>query len=83
MREEPEVLFVGNLMYVPYAEYKQKVSDLEEETVIRERLSQLLDETANALHCGRKENGLWSFHDLPELSANAMNRIAELENCIR
>jgi diadenosine tetraphosphate (Ap4A) HIT family hydrolase len=29
------------------------------------------------------KNGLWSFHDLPELALEAMNRIAKLEDCIR
>ena len=43
------------------------------------RLSNLLNDTANALHGGPKENGLWSFHDLPDLATKAMERIAELE----
>jgi hypothetical protein len=46
---------------------------------LRDRLSDLLHATANALHGGPKENGLWSFHDLPELATKAMKRIAELE----
>ena len=53
--------------------------ELAEDEAIRERLSDLLHATANALHGGPKENGLWSYHDLPELAAKAMKRIAELE----
>jgi len=42
--------------------------ELEEEQALRERLGQILHDTSNALHGGPKENGLWSFHDLPELA---------------
>jgi hypothetical protein len=42
--------------------------DLDEEQALRERLGDILHRTANALHGGPKENGLWSFHDLPELA---------------
>jgi hypothetical protein len=52
--------------------------ELEEERQLRERLNEILD--ANALHGGRKENGLWSFHDLPELAAKAMAHIDKLED---
>jgi hypothetical protein len=57
--------------------------EVEEELLLRERLSAILDATANALHGGPMKNGLWSFHDLPELALEAMNRIAKLEDCIR
>lgn len=53
--------------------------ELEENQQLRDRLSDLLNDIANALHGGPKENGLWSFHDLPELATKAMERIAELE----
>ena len=45
---------------------KQELSDTED---LATRLSAILEATANALHGGPKENGLWSFHDLPELAA--------------
>ena len=32
------------------------------------RLSKRLEDVANVLHGGPMENGLWSFHDLPELA---------------
>jgi uncharacterized protein YicC (UPF0701 family) len=53
--------------------------ELAEDEALRDRLSDLLNDIANALHGGPKENGLWSFHDLPELATKAMERIAELE----
>jgi hypothetical protein len=53
--------------------------ELDDLRALNERLSNLLTATANALHGGPKENGLWSFHDLPELATKAMERIAELE----
>jgi hypothetical protein len=58
----------------------QELDDLQG---LADRLGTLLDATANALHGGPKENGLWSFHDLPDLADKAMNRIADLEECIR
>lgn len=58
---------------------EQELEDVEKLNV---RLSRLLDATANALHGGHKENGLWSFHDLPKLATEAMSRIAELEGSI-
>ena len=42
--------------------------DLAEETALREKLANILRRTANALHGGPLPNGLWSFHDLPELA---------------
>lgn len=62
------------------SELMQELKDTES---LCNRLSTLLDETANSIHGGRKENGLWSFHDLPELAAKQNKRIADLENCIR
>jgi hypothetical protein len=59
---------------------EQELKDVE---TLNRRLAQLLDETANALHGGPMENGMWSFHDLPELATKANKRIADLENCIR
>ncbi len=80
MNDEPEILYYGNAMYIPYGEYKKKIEELEDNESLRENLSKLLDATANALHGGRKENGLWSFHDLPELAAKAMAHIDKLED---
>jgi hypothetical protein len=53
--------------------------ELEENQQLRDRLSDLLNATANALHGGPKENGLWSFHDLPDLAAALKKRVADLE----
>jgi len=53
--------------------------DLKDMENMSRNLSDILDKVANALHGGRKENGLWSFHDLPELAEKAMKRIKELE----
>jgi hypothetical protein len=53
--------------------------ELDDLRALNERLSNLLNDIANALHGGPKENGLWSFHDLPDLATKAMERIAELE----
>jgi hypothetical protein len=53
--------------------------ELEENQQLRDRLSDLLNATANALHDGPKENGLWSFHDLPDLAAALKKRVADLE----
>lgn len=43
--------------------------DLDEEGALRGRMDDLLSRTAIALHGGPLENGLWSWHDLPELAA--------------
>lgn len=40
----------------------------EEEVALREKLTRILHDTANALHGGPLENGLWSFHDLADLA---------------
>jgi len=53
--------------------------DLTDMETLSRNLSDILDKVANALHGRRKENGLWSFHDLPELAEKAMKRIKELE----
>lgn len=52
--------------------------ELEEEQQLRERLSDILHRTANALHGGAKENGLWSFHDLPELATELRKRVDDI-----
>lgn len=33
-----------------------------------DRLGKLLHDTANVLHGGPRENGLWSYHDVPDLA---------------
>jgi len=50
-------------------ELQMEVDDL---VSLNHRLSDILDRTANALHGGPMDKGLWSFHDLPELAYNAM-----------
>ena len=53
--------------------------ELDDLRALNERLSDILHRTANALHGGPKENGLWSFHDLPDLAAALKKRVADLE----
>jgi hypothetical protein len=48
----------------------------EEDDALRLTLSKILTDTANELHGGPLENGLWSWHDLAEL-AKAMRERAE------
>lgn len=52
--------------------------ELREETDLRERLGKILEDTANALHGGPLENGWWSFHDLPELSATMKRQLDQI-----
>jgi hypothetical protein len=44
------------------------VDDLAEEQALREKLSRILRETANALHGEPMRDGLWSWHDLADLA---------------
>ncbi len=54
-----------------YCDFKARVAELQEEieeySLLQNKLSKLLTDTANALHGGPKENGLWSWHDLAQL----------------
>ena len=42
--------------------------ELDSSRKLNEMLGKLLHDTANVLHGGPKENGLWSYHDVPELA---------------
>jgi hypothetical protein len=59
---------------------EQELKDVE---TLNKRLAQLLDETATALHGGPMENGMWSFHDLPELATALKKRCDDLEKALR
>ncbi len=61
-------------------EVLQERSDEED---LREKMSKILDDTANALHGGRMENGLWSWHDLAELTEDLRNRLDTAEAKIK
>lgn len=44
-----------------------------------DRLGKLLHDTANVLHGGPMENGLWSYHDIPELTAKLKESLERKE----
>ncbi len=48
------------------ARIKELEDEMEDSDKLRDRLSEILTETANALHGGPLKNGSWSFHDLAE-----------------
>ena len=54
----------------------QRIAELEkqlkEDDALRERMAKILNETANVLHGGELENGLWSWHDLAERAQTLM-----------
>jgi hypothetical protein len=49
--------------------------DLAESDALRDRMSEILRGTANALHNGPLENGYWSWHDLPELADGLQSKL--------
>ena len=53
--------------------------ELEDEQKITSIMGKILHNTANALHGGPKENGLWSFHDLAELAAELKSKLDKME----
>lgn len=57
--------------------------ELKDTNTLAERLSDLLHKTANALHGGPRKNGLWSFHDLPEIAAGLKTTVDRLESSHR
>jgi hypothetical protein len=58
-------------------------TELKDTECLCNRLSDLLEKTANALHGEPLENGYWSFHDLPELATKLKERSLCLEFTIR
>ena len=48
-------------------------AEVDECDQLRERMADILHRTADALHGGPLENGLWSWHDLPELAEEALH----------
>jgi len=46
---------------------EDRVDNVEDLQPLVDKLNDILDRTANALHGGSNPDGLWSFHDLPEL----------------
>lgn len=54
---------------------EEMVIELTEIYTLNERLGDLLTQTANALHGGPLENGMWSFHDLPELATELRTKL--------
>lgn len=49
--------------------------ELSEDEVLRNRMSDILHATANALHGGPLENGLWSWHDLPDRAERLVSAV--------
>ena len=45
-------------------------------------LGKLLHDTANVLHGGPKENGLWSYHDVPELTTELKAKADRLQTLV-
>jgi len=50
------------------------MSESEANEELIERMADILTRTANALHGHAPENGLHSWHDLPELAAQLRNK---------
>lgn len=77
-----EPITIGSLMNTIEkrdSSIKQLQLELDDMGSVNRMLSGILDRTANALHGGPKENGLWSFHDLPELAIELRNRATGAE----
>lgn len=53
------------------AENERLRADVDECDQLREIMADILHRTADALHGGPLENGMWSWHDLPELAKEA------------
>jgi hypothetical protein len=53
-------------------ELQMEVDDL---VSLNHRLNDILDKTANALHGGPMDKGLWSFHDLPDLATALRSKL--------
>lgn len=68
---------MATVLLARIAELDQEVQECNERT---DRMASILSKTANALHGGPLETGLWSWHDLPEL---ATKQRAALENLRR
>ena len=78
MTTQPEALRLANSTHLAYrvgwqreaaAELRRLHADAEESEALRERLSELLRNTAIALRGPEPELTRWSWHDLPELAA--------------
>jgi len=52
---------------------------LEDDTALRNRMSDILRRTANALHGGPLDNGYWSWHNLPELAQTLHDELEEMQ----
>jgi len=50
-------------------------TELKDAESLNQRLSNILDRTANALHGGPMDKGLWSFHDLPDLATALRSKL--------
>jgi len=57
-------------------------TELAESDDLRNRMSQILRDTADALHGGPLEDGLWSWHDLPALATQQHATIQANERAI-
>jgi hypothetical protein len=57
--------------------------ELKENQDLRERMTKILNETANALHGGPLKNGLWSWHDLAELAATQRRALETAAHALR
>lgn len=69
---EEEVLTLRGKARKLKAELAEANQEIADQYNLVGRLSKRLEDVANALHGGPLENGLWSFHDLPELAAQLL-----------
>jgi hypothetical protein len=69
-----EKLCVAVVPATDYEALKKELAELKAESkatsLTQDRMKTILDATANALHGGELETGLWSWHDLPLLAKN-------------
>jgi hypothetical protein len=61
----------------------QMRTELMESEKIRDRMSAILRQVADALHGGPLEDGYWSWHDLPELAAALRTDATTLKDKLR
>lgn len=61
---------------------KELREDLEEYDNLNKKMADLLTNTANALHGKPLENGLHSWHDLPELAEKLLKELEESERLL-
>jgi hypothetical protein len=62
---------------------RAQAAELADNENLREQMAATLSESALALHGGARKNGLWSWHDLPELARAQRQKLREAADYLR